>query len=267
MLTKEMIQDVPADPGVYFFSGTSGKILYIGKAKCLRKRVRSYLHNNKNRRNKIKRLIRWAESIQYQVCQSEQEALFLESRLIMKHQPPYNTAMKYGRQSWYIRINMAEDFPRLERVSEIRADSARYFGPLSSRRWTDKAIDVLQRIFMVRTCQDMVKPHVGYRACLQYDMQRCHAPCAARITREFYGEMIMNIINLLDGEYEKVQQNLLEKRNSASGLLQFEKAAAIHKQLQRIQKIFPFLDAHRENQNNIETTSHPDMNRKLFKKT
>lgn len=249
MLTKEMVQDIPSDPGVYFFHGASGKILYIGKAKCLRKRVRSYVHKIKNRRSKIKRLIRWTTAVHYQICQSEQEALFLESRLIKQHQPSYNSALKYGTQTWYIRINIDEDYPRLERVPEPQADNARYFGPLSSRRWTDEAIDVLQRIFMVRTCQEMITPLVGYRACLQYDMKRCYAPCAALITRELYREMIMNIINLLDGEYEKVQANLVARRNSASAMLQFERAAAIHKQLQRIQKVFPFLDAHRENQN------------------
>lgn len=249
MLTKEMVQDIPSEPGVYFFYGASGKILYIGKAKCLRKRVRSYVHNVKNRRSKIKRLIRWTTSVHYQVCQSEQEALFLESRLIKEHQPSYNSAQKYGIQTWYIRINIAEDFPRLERVPEPQADDARYFGPLSSRRWTDEAIDVLQRIFMVRTCQEMITPMAGYRACLQYDMKRCYAPCAALITRELYREMIMNIINLLDGEYEKVQANLVSRRNSASALLQFERAAAIQKQLLRVQKVFPFLDAHREKPN------------------
>ena len=159
MLTPEMITDVPSDPGVYFFRGTSGKILYIGKAKCLRKRVRSYLHKVKKRPNKIKRLIRWTTDVRYQVCRSEQEALFLESRLIQEYQPTYNTAMKYGRRLWYIRIDIGEDFPRLERVSETQPDGARYFGPLSSRRWTDEAIDVLQRIFPIRTCEgEIVHP-------------------------------------------------------------------------------------------------------------
>ena len=245
MLTKEMVEDAPIDPGVYLFHGASGKILYIGKAKCLRKRVRSYLHNVKNRRSKIKRLIRWTESVQYQICQSEQEALFLEARLIKKYLPSYNSALKWGTQTWFIRITMDEDYPRLERVPEIQEDSAEYFGPLSSRRWTDEAIDVLQRIFMVRTCQDKIKPTVGYRACLQYDMKRCYAPCAALITQEFYRDMIVNLINLLEGEYEKVQTDLIEKRNSAAAQLHFEKAAAIQQQLVRLQKVFPFLDAHR----------------------
>ena len=246
MLTQEMIADVPMDPGVYFFRGATGTILYIGKAKCLRKRVRSYLHKTKNRPSKIKRLIRWTTDVRYQVCRSEQEALFLESRLIQEYQPTYNTALKYGRTSWYIRIDVGEAFPRLERVSETQIeDGARYFGPLSSRRWTDEAIDVLQRIFPVRTCEGEITPIPGFRACFQYDLKRCDAPCAALITRERYGEVITDIVDLLDGAYEKVQTRLVSKRDSASEALEFERAAALHKQLQRIQKVFTFLDVHR----------------------
>ena len=246
MLTQQMVADVPSDPGVYFFRGATGTILYIGKAKCLRKRVRSYLHKVKRRPNKIKRLIRWTTDVRYQVCRSEQEALFLESRLIQEHQPTYNTAMKHGRQSWYIRIDVGADFPRLDRVSETQPeDGARYFGPLSSRRWTDEAIDVLQRIFPVRTCEGEITPDPGFRACFQFDLKRCDAPCAALITREGYGEMMTDIVDLLDGEYEKVQKRLIFKRDNASEALQFERAAALHKQLQRIQKVFTFLDVHR----------------------
>ena len=245
MLTREMVADVPTDPGVYFFRGASGTILYIGKAKCLRKRVHSYLHKVKKRPSKIKRLIRWTTDVRYQVCRSEQEALFLESRLIQEHQPSYNTAMKYGRSSWYIRIDIGEAFPRLERVSEIQPDGARYFGPLSSRRWTDEAIDILQRIFSVRTCEGEITPVQGFRACFQYHLKRCDAPCAALITRELYGETITDIVNLLDGAYEKVETSLIERRDRASEALQFERAAAFQKQLQRIQKVFTFLDVHR----------------------
>lgn len=245
MLIQEMVADVPSDPGVYFFRGVTGTILYIGKAKCLRKRVRSYLHKVKKRPTKIKRLIRWTTDVRYQVCRSEQEALFLESRLIQEHKPSYNTAMKYGRQSWYIRIDIGEAFPRLDRVSETQPDGARYFGPLSSRRWTDEAIDVLQRIFSLRTCEGEITPVAGCRPCFQYELKRCDAPCAARITRERYGETITDVVNLLDGEYEKVQASLVTKRDSASEALQFERAAAFHKQFQRIQKVFTFLDVHR----------------------
>ena len=245
MLTQEMVADVPSDPGVYFFRGATGTVLYIGKAKCLRKRVRSYLHKVKKRPSKIKRLIRWTTDVRFQVCRSEQEALFLESRLIQEYQPTYNTAMKHGRRDWYIRIDVGEDFPRLDRVSETQPDGARYFGPLSSRRWTDEAIDVLQRIFPVRTCEGEIVPEPGFRACFQFELKRCDAPCAALITRKNYGEIITDIVDLLDGEYEKVQKRLVSKRDNASEALEFERAAALHKQLQRIQRVFTFLDVHR----------------------
>ncbi len=245
MLTQKMVADVPSDPGVYFFRSATGRLLYIGKAKCLRKRVRSYLHKVKKRPRKIKQLIRWTTDVRYQVCRSEQEALFLESRLIQEYQPSYNTAMKYGRRPWYIRIDVAEPFPRLERVSETQPDGARYFGPLSSRRWTDEAIDVLQRIFPVRTCESEITPKPGFRACFEYDLKRCNAPCAALITSQLYKETITDIVNLLDGEYQKVQESLVTKRDSASEALEFERAVRFHKQLQRIQKVFTFLDVHR----------------------
>ena len=240
-----MVADAPLAPGVYFFRGASGKILYIGKAKCLRKRVRSYLYKVKNRSSKIKRLIRWTTDVRYHICRSEQEALFLESRLIQEYQPSYNTALKSGRASWYIRIDVGAAFPRLDRVSETQPDGARYFGPLSSRRWTDEAIDVLQRIFSIRTCEGEITPVPGFRACFQYHLKRCDAPCAALITSELYGEMMTDIVNLLDGEYDTVQTSLIEKRDRASEVLQFERAAAFQKQLERIQKVFTFLDAHR----------------------
>ena len=228
-----------------FFVGLLGKSFISARRNVYGKRVRSYLHKVKRRPNKIKRLIRWTTDVRYQICRSEQEALFLESRLIQEYQPSYNTAMKFGRTSWYIRIDVGEDFPRLDRVSETEPDGARYFGPLSSRRWTDEAIDVLQRIFPVRTCEGEITPIPGFRACFQYHLKRCDAPCAALITRELYGEMITDIVNLLDGEYEKVQTSLIAKRDRASETLQFERAAGFQKQLQRIQKVFTFLDVHR----------------------
>ena len=246
MLTQEMLQDVPSLPGVYFFHGASGKILYIGKAKCLRKRVRSYLHKVKKRPTKIKRLVRWTTDVQYQVCRSELEALFLESRLIKEHQPSYNTALKYDRKSWYIRIDLSADFPAVEQVSEIQADTARYFGPFFSKRWTAEAIDVFHRIFPIRTCEGTINPRPGFRACFQYHIERCQAPCAAYVTKTTYQAMITDIVGLLDGNYSEVFTSLVNKREAAAAALQFERAAAFQKQLERIQKVFTFLDAYRK---------------------
>lgn len=251
MLTQAMIQDVPSEPGVYFFRGASGKILYIGKAKCLRKRVRSYLHKNKSRPSKIKRLVRWTTDVRYQVCRSEQEALFLESRLIQEHQPSYNSAMKHGRKSWYIRIDVGEDFPLVEQVSEKEeVDGARYFGPFSSRRWTAEAVDVFHRIFPIRTCEGAITPCPAFRPCFSYHIKRCDAPCAGYVTHEAYHAMIADVVGLLEGHYDEVFASLVAKRDSATAELQFERAAVFQKQIQRIEKVFTFLDVHRKGRRN-----------------
>jgi len=246
MLTQEMLQDVPSLPGVYFFHGASGKILYIGKAKCLRKRVRSYLHKTKRRPSKIKRLVRWTTDVQYQVCQSELEALFLESRLIKEHQPSYNTALKYGRKSWYIRVALTEDFPDVEQVSEIKPDTARYFGPFFSRRWTAEAIDIFHRIFPIRTCKGTINPHPEFHPCFRFHIKRCEAPCATYVTKEAYQATIADVVGLLEGNYAEVFTSLITKRDGAGAALQFERAAAFQKQIERIQNVFTFLDVYRK---------------------
>lgn len=251
MLTQEMIQNVPAQPGVYFFRGASGALLYIGKAKCLRKRVRSYLQKNRSRPAKIRRLVRWTTDVRYQVCRSEQEALFLESRLIKEHQPSYNAALKYGRKSWYIRIDVGEDFPRVEQVCEKEeADGARYFGPFSSRRWTAEAVDVFHRIFPIRTCEGAIQPSSAFRPCFSYHIKRCDAPCAGYISRAAYHAMITDVVGLLEGNYDAVFASLVAKRDNAAAELQFERAAVFQKQIQRIEKVFTFLDVHRRGRKN-----------------
>ncbi len=245
MLTPEMVKDFPSLPGVYFFRGASGKILYIGKAKCLRKRVLSYLHKIKGRPSKIKRLIRWTTDVRYQICRSELEALFLEAQLIKKHQPSYNTALKYGGKSWYIRIDIGADFPLVKQVSKTEPDGARYFGPFASRRWTAEAIDVFHRIFPIRTCEGALNPHPEFRPCFNYHIRRCNAPCTGHVTRSDYQAMIANVVGLLEGNYVQVSQSMVAKRERAAAALHFERAAAVQKQIQRIQKVFTFLDVHR----------------------
>lgn len=190
--------------------------------------------------------MRWTTDVRYQVCQSELEALFLESRLIKEHQPSYNTALKHGRKSWYIRIDLAADFPAVAQVPETQPDTARYFGPFFSRRWTAEAIDVFHRIFPIRTCVGPINPHPEFRPCFQYHIKRCEAPCATYVTRNAYHTMIADIVGLLEGNYAEVFASLITKRDTAAAELQFEQAAAFQKQIERIQKVFTFLDVYRK---------------------
>jgi excinuclease ABC subunit C len=245
MLTKEMTANLPLLPGVYFFRDKSGKILYIGKAKSLRKRVRSYLGKPRKRAYKIKRLVKHATQIDYEICESEQEALLLESRLIKEHQPPYNTAMKSGRPDWYIKIELADDFPRVELASELADDDARYFGPFSSRKWTLEVIDALHRAFPIRTCNGVLNPRPDFRPCFSYHLNRCGAPCATRVSRENYRKMIDDVIRIINGEPGDVLAPLSTERDQAVSELRFERAAAIQKRIEQFQDICVFLDVHR----------------------
>lgn len=244
MLNKEMVVNLPLLPGVYFFRSKSGNILYIGKATSLRKRVGSYLHNRRHH-PKVKRLIRHATQIDYEVCGSELEALLLESYLIKEHQPPYNTTLKFNRPSWFIRIDPNDRFPKIDLVLEIVPDGARYWGPFSSRRWTEEAIDILHKIFPIRTCEGEITPQLAFRPCFSYHVRRCGAPCAARVSQTAYHVMIDNVSRLLDGEHHHVLNELTNQRNRAVDKLQFERAKTIQKRIERIQKVFVYLNVHR----------------------
>lgn len=245
MLTKEMMTDLPSLPGVYFFRNRSKEILYIGKAKSLRKRVRSYLYNTKRRPVKIKRLVRHASGVDYEVCNSEFEALLLEARLIKENQPPYNSALKEGWKSWFIKIDYSDDFPRLELTSERLNDRARYFGPFSGRKCTEDVINSVHHIFPVRTCEQKLTPHRDLRPCLSHYLKRCDAPCAARISRESYRSMLQDVEQLLEGDHEAVVEKLMDWRDSAATKLHFERAAVLQKRIEYIRDAFVFLDVHR----------------------
>lgn len=246
MLTKEMVVNLPALPGVYFFRSRSGEILYIGKAKSLKKRVRSYLYNSKqNRWGKIKRLVQHATQIDYQICASELEALLLESRLIKYHQPPYNTSLKSVQRSLFIKITLNEDFPKVAIVFKEETDKARYFGPYSSLRWTREVIEVLHRIFPIRTCEGTITPLPDFKPCFSYHLKRCQAPCAARVNRETYRAMIGDVIRILEGKYKAVIKKLTTERNQEAIALRFERAAALQKRIEQIERVFVYLDVHR----------------------
>ena len=247
MLTKEMVADLPSLPGVYFFRNRSGEILYIGKAKSLKKRVRSYLYNSKqNRWGKIKRLVRHATQVEYQVCASELEALLLESRLIKHHQPPYNTSLKSVQRTPFIQVTLNEDFPRVAIVFKEETDKARYFGPYSSLRWTREVIGVLHRIFPIRTCDGAITPLPDFRPCFSYHLKRCQAPCAARVNRENYRTMINDVIHILEGKYHAVIKKLTIERDREAAALRFERAAALQRRIEQIKRVFIYLDVHRQ---------------------
>ena len=244
MLTKDMLTNFPSLPGVYFFRSRSGQILYIGKAKSLNKRVRSYLHNSCNRRHKIKRLVHHAAQVDYEICDSELEALLLESRLIKKYQPPYNSSLKSSR-SPFIRISLNDDFPKIELVFTEDSDDARYLGPFSSVRWTREVIDVLHRVFPIRTCEGKITPNPDFRPCFSYHLNHCGAPCAGQVNRKAYRAMIDDAIRVLDGGHHTLIEELIAKRDEAANDLRFERAASLQKRIEQVENIFVYLNVNR----------------------
>ena len=186
-----------------------------------------------------------ATQVEYQVCASELEALLLESRLIKHHQPPYNTSLKSVRRSPFIKISTNEDFPKVTIVFKEESDKARYFGPYSSLRWTREVIEVLHRIFPIRTCDGTITPLPDFKPCFSYHLKRCQAPCAAKVNRKAYRAMIRDVIRILDGKYKTVIKQLTMERNQEAIALRFERAAALQKRIEQIERVFVYLDVHR----------------------
>jgi excinuclease ABC subunit C len=198
MLSKEDVNSLPDKPGVYFFRSRSSEILYIGKAKSLRKRVRSYTYRSYRHSKRTRQLVRRTRELDYTVCGSELEALLLESRLIKEHLPDYNVMQRRLRNYPFVKITMNEDFPRVFVAWEIQADGAKYLGPFP--RWGDaqEVVEIIHRLFPVRKCEDEIALG-SQRPCLNYHIKRCLGPCAGKLTRADYRKVIGTIIRLLSG--------------------------------------------------------------------
>jgi len=232
MLPKVLIEDAPTKPGVYFFENRYGKILYIGKAKSLRARLRSYTHNKQTR--KVKRLLRNTVKVDYAVCGSELEALLLESQLIKQHKPKYNVFLKHIRPRPFIKISLGEPFPRVLIDYEIHDDGAKYFGPFPSLEVAQESVDITHKLFPLRTCERPVRPKPNARPCLEYQIGRCSAPCAANINKADYRAICDDVVRLVSGQHPELLGELTQMRDKATAELRFEQAARIQHKIECI---------------------------------
>ncbi|MCX7338591.1 MAG: excinuclease ABC subunit UvrC [Alphaproteobacteria bacterium] len=220
---KETVRTLPALPGVYRMINAGGKILYIGKAKNLKRRVLSYALANKLT-NRLQRMVSEIHRIEVLVTHTETEALLLECNLIKKHQPPFNILLKDDKSFPYILITKDHPFPRITKhrgPQDIKGD---YFGPFANIAAVDETILTLQRLFQIRNCQDSYFAQ-RHRPCLQYHIKRCTAPCVQKISVETYQESITHAKDFLLGKADLVQRQLADRMNQASEALQFEQAA------------------------------------------
>lgn len=224
---KEMYFPViPEEPGIYKFIGENENILYVGKAKDLRKRLSSYFQKNPAV-FKVKLLVRNSIRIDYTVVHSEQDALLLENTLIKKYQPRYNVMLKDGKSYTYIRIRK-ENFPRIEFTRRVIRDGSIYFGPYTSKYKVNLLLDLIEKLFKIRTCKlnltDQSIKNGKFKVCLEYHVKNCLGPCEALQSEADYNEMIEQVKNILKGHFKTVKDYILNQMHHYSELLEFEKA-------------------------------------------
>ena len=250
---QEELKKLPDSPGVYLMHNEQDEIIYVGKAISLKNRVRQYFQSSRNKSPKILRMvsnIRWFE---YILTDSELEALVLENNLIKEHQPRYNTMLKDGKTYPYIKVTIHEPYPRILFSRERKKDHARYFGPYTSSESVKNTIDLLHKLFKIRTCHRALDgTATGQRPCLNYHLGQCSAPCQGTLSREEYREQIDQALDFLEGRnYRQVEQILTERMQTAAENMDFEQAAQIRDLMFGVQKI-------REKQKITASNQHED---------
>jgi len=224
-VTPAQLAGLPTAPGVYFFRGKKGEVLYVGKAKSLRPRVRSYFRQDPSHSIKTQELVKRIVSLDTIIVGSEAEALILEANLIKEHQPRFNILLRDDKKYPYIKVTAQESFPRVFVTREVRNDGSRYFGPFTEVGPLRQALEVIKRLYTVRSCRYDLLREAPDRPCLDYHIGRCLAPCIGLQSQESYGEMIQEILRILAGDTEALQEEVESRMQEASADLRFEDAA------------------------------------------
>lgn len=222
----EELKKLPAKPGVYIMHDEQDTILYVGKAVNLRNRVRSYFRENIGRGPQIDKMVSLIARFEYIVTDSELEALILENNLIKEHLPKYNTLLKDDKTYPYIKVTVGEAYPRILFVREMKKDKARYFGPYTSAGAVKDTIELLNKLYKLRTCNRSLPKDIGEgRPCLNYHIGQCSAPCQNLVSREEYREQVEKALNFLNGNYQPILKELQGKMQDAAEKMEFEEAA------------------------------------------
>jgi len=232
---KGQIDRLPREPGVYLFKDKTGTVIYVGKAKHLRARARSYLREGADGRHHIQFLLARAKSLDYIVTKTEQEALILENNLIKKYRPRYNIFLKDDKTYVNLRLNVDHPYPRLTVVRRPKRDKAQYFGPFASAGSVRQTLRTIGRVFPMRTCTDAELEH-RKRPCLYYHIKRCPGPCVGRVDPQQYAETVNKVRMFLKGKGNELVKTLRDKMDRLSAERRFEEAAAIRDQMFAIQR-------------------------------
>ena len=224
-VTEDFLSKLSKKPGVYLFRGDRNEVLYVGKANVLRTRVRSYFRKREDLSRKNQKLVGLISGVETIVVGSESEALILEANLIKEHRPHFNILLRDDKKYPYIKVTVKEAFPRVEVTRRVVSDGSRYFGPYTSVGPMRQALDLIKRMYTVRSCRYDLPKDTPERACLDYHIGRCLAPCVGLQTETSYREMTDEILRILDGDTEGIRAEIEEKMQDASASLNFEQAA------------------------------------------
>lgn len=235
---EEELKKLPGQPGVYIMHDDNDEIIYVGKAISLKNRVRQYFQAGRNRSAKIEQMVSRIKRFEYIVTDSEMEALILECNLIKEHQPRYNTMLKDDKAYPFIRLTVREEYPRVMMARQMKKDGSKYYGPFTSSGAVKDTIELLTKIYKLRTCHKSLPKDMGKgRPCLNYHIQQCDAPCMGYISKEEYGENFKKVQEFLNGNYNEVMDMLTEKMNAASENMEYEEAAGYRDLINSIKSV------------------------------
>lgn len=233
----QKIAHLPETPGVYLWKDAAGTVLYVGKAKRLRPRVRSYFASEHLESPKTRRLVERIADIETIVVPDEAHALILEANLIKEHRPKYNVMLRDDKSYPYIKVTVQEPYPRVFVTRKLLSDGARYFGPYTDVAAMRRALDVVKRIFTVRSCRYDMPREMPERACLDYHIGRCKAPCVFLQTQQEYAGMIREVVTFLDGKTDDVVKRVRSLMDAAAEAMEFERAAELRDAITRLQRM------------------------------
>lgn len=235
---KYQLKILPEKPGVYIMKNSLGGIIYVGKAKILKNRVRQYFQSSKNHSEKVKAMVKNVSEFEYIVTDSEMEALILECNLIKKHKPKYNILLKDDKRYPFIKVTVNEDFPRIFMTRRLVRDGGKYFGPYTDVSAVYETLELIKKIFSIRTCKRVITENGKHtRPCLNYQIHICDAPCAGFISKADYDEIVKQIVDILNGIDTSVIKDLKASMLQASENLEFEKAASYRDKIAAVKKI------------------------------
>lgn len=243
---QETLENLPDSPGVYIMRNAEGRVIYVGKAVSLKNRVHNYFQpGTLSSQPKTRRLVQDIASIGYVVVKNEAEALMLECNLIKQHHPHYNILLTDSKHFPYLRINLREDFPRLEIVRRIpKNDRAKYFGPYLGTKSLRRTLELIRKIFPLRSCTKDIKKAIahGERPCLNHQIGLCLGPCSGNVAREQYHAMLGEVCSFLAGRHAEIAAGLRQRMKEASQALNFEQAAVLRDKLAAVESVMGSVD-------------------------